>query len=107
MALALSLALLGALAHNVAAHGHIASITISGKTYTGYDASSMGAGAAPATPLIAWSEAASDNGFVSPSAYGTGDIICHKSAKPGQTHAAVAAGTSIDMHWSTWPPTHP
>ncbi|KAI1171268.1 lytic polysaccharide monooxygenase [Nemania sp. FL0916] len=62
------------------------------------------AGTAPATP--GWQALNQDNGFVSPSAYGTSDIACHKSAKPGQTYVPANAGDTLTLYWNTWPDTH-
>jgi hypothetical protein len=55
---------------------------------------------------IGWSNAATDLGFVDGSGYSTGDIICHKEAKPGAISANVAAGGSIKWDWTEWPESH-
>lgn len=53
-----------------------------------------------------WYAKNQDNGFVAPSTYANGDITCHKEATPGNTVITVAAGSSIDLQWSTWPDSH-
>ncbi|KAF4447169.1 putative endoglucanase IV precursor [Fusarium austroafricanum] len=96
-------ALAGAM--GVAAHGHVKSINVAGAVYDGFDASSAPYDATPKT-LIAWSTTASDNGFVGPEAYGSGDIICHRGAKSAKAHAKVKAGEQIYIQWDTWPKSH-
>ncbi|KAL9108449.1 MAG: hypothetical protein Q9227_006783 [Pyrenula ochraceoflavens] len=34
------------------------------------------------------------------------DIICHKSATPGQAYVTVKAGDKVTLGWNTWPATH-
>ncbi|KAF5595685.1 endoglucanase [Fusarium pseudocircinatum] len=92
-------------AMGVAAHGHVSSINVAGAVYDGYDASSAPYDQNPKT-LIAWSTTASDNGFVAPDAFGTGDIICHRDAKNAKGHAKVKAGDQIYIKWDTWPESH-
>ncbi|KAG5745312.1 hypothetical protein H9Q69_006611 [Fusarium xylarioides] len=92
-------------AMGVAAHGHVSSINVAGAVYDGYDASSAPYEQNPKT-LIAWSTTASDNGFVAPDAFGTGDIICHRDAKNAKGHAKVKAGEQIYIKWDTWPKSH-
>lgn len=55
---------------------------------------------------IGWSEGATDLGFVDGSGYSSGDIICHKEAKPGKISANVAAGGSVKWDWTEWPESH-
>lgn len=43
---------------------------------------------------------------VSPDAYQSGDIICHRGATPGQAHIPVTAGQQVQLFWNTWPPGH-
>ncbi|KAI1123015.1 lytic polysaccharide monooxygenase [Nemania abortiva] len=62
------------------------------------------AGTAPKTP--GWQALNQDNGFVSPDAYTTSDIACHKSATPGQTYIQANAGDTLTLYWNTWPDTH-
>lgn len=47
-----------------------------------------------------------DWGYVSPSTYANGDIICHKDAKPGKKSVKVQAGDILHLQWSHWVPTH-
>ncbi|KAK6215858.1 hypothetical protein LQW54_004038 [Pestalotiopsis sp. IQ-011] len=59
------------------------------------------AGTSPAT--VGWNALNQDNGFVSPDAYTTSDIACHKSATAGQLSVSANAGDTLDITWSTWP----
>ncbi|TPX16403.1 uncharacterized protein E0L32_004052 [Thyridium curvatum] len=89
----------------VAAHGHVSNIVVNGVYYEGYGSDSFPY--MPNPPVVAgWTIDAKDNGFVSPDAFGTPDIICHKSATPGGAHVEVAAGDSISLQWNTWPESH-
>ena len=79
-----------------AAHGHIWSVTTGDKTYPGYIPYSPN----DAAPLIAWStQNASNIGYLNASDYASSDIICHRNAKPGATHATVAAGDTLSIQW--------
>lgn len=56
--------------------------------------------------IAAWYAENLDLGFVSPDAYGTSDINCHKASKPGAISATIPAGGTVDFHWEpVWP--HP
>ncbi|KAM0558023.1 hypothetical protein ACHAPJ_005190 [Fusarium lateritium] len=96
-------ALAGAL--GVAAHGHVESINIAGTVYENFDPFTAPYQSDPPT-VIGWSTTATDNGFVAPDAYGTGDIVCHRGAKNAKGHAKVAAGSQIYLKWDTWPESH-
>lgn len=58
--------------------------------------------------VIAWSETATDLGFVDPNSYSGPDIICHKNAKPGALSAPVKAGDTVELQWLPipWPDSH-
>ncbi|KAI1099898.1 glycoside hydrolase family 61 protein [Jackrogersella minutella] len=61
-------------------------------------------------PLAAWYAENLDSGFVSPSAYQTPDINCHKNSAPGSLTTTVKAGSKVTFQWGTaaggaWP--HP
>lgn len=95
-------AILAALVPAVTAHGHVETITTDGTTtdnttpnwvYNEVD----GPG---------WYAKNQDNGFVDGSSYSSGDIVCHKEATPGKTSVKVAAGSSLDLKWDTWPESH-
>lgn len=47
-----------------------------------------------------------DNGYIAPDAYATGDIICHKNATNAGGYASVQAGDHIEVYWSAWPSSH-
>ncbi|KAI0143403.1 carbohydrate-binding module family 1 protein [Xylariaceae sp. FL1272] len=102
-----SSALLAALASatTVAAHGHVTNIVINGLSYQGYDPFTFPYETDPPT-VVGWTASDTDNGFVAPDSYTTGDIICHKTATNAGGHAQVAAGDSISLQWDTWPESH-
>ncbi|CAI6332061.1 unnamed protein product [Periconia digitata] len=50
-----------------------------------------------------WNALNQDLGFVEPNALGTSDVNCHKSATAGRLYADVAAGSTIQLPWNTWP----
>lgn len=89
------------------AHGFVSGIEVNGAGWTAggdpvwyYYAS----GTAPAA--AGWQALNQDNGFVAPDAYGTSDIACHKSAKPGQLYVNANAGDTLTLFWNTWPDSH-
>ena len=91
---------------SVAAHGHVTNIVVNGVSWQTYDPTSFPYMSSPPT-VIGWSYEGQDNGFVSPDAYGSPDIICHKGAKPAGGHAAVKAGDKISIQWTVpWPDSH-
>ncbi|PQE27021.1 glycoside hydrolase family 61 protein [Rutstroemia sp. NJR-2017a BBW] len=90
---------------SVAAHGFVQNIEAEGVWYTGYNPSFQYQ--TPAPVVAGWSDPKdSDNGFVAPDAYATGDIICHKSATNGQGYVNVTAGSDVTLAWNTWPVSH-
>jgi cellulase len=92
-------------AATVSAHGHVIHIIADGVEYPGWDVTSMAYMASPPT-VVGWSTTATDNGFISPDAFDSPDIICHKDATNAGGHAQVAAGASIFIQWDTWPDAH-
>jgi hypothetical protein len=102
-----SSALLGLIASvaQVSAHGFVSGAVVDGTYYTGYLVNSYPY-QNPAPDSIGWAETATDLGFVAPSAYSTGDIICHKSATNAALSATVKAGGTVVMEWNTWPESH-
>ncbi|KAK2759052.1 hypothetical protein FQN54_003151 [Arachnomyces sp. PD_36] len=93
-----------ALVPQAAAHGHVSGITIDGTFYSGWLDSFPHVPNPP--DVIAWSTTVTDNGFVSPSQFGSADIICHRGGAPGPISAPVAAGGTIELQWNTWPDSH-
>ncbi|KAF2805266.1 uncharacterized protein BDZ99DRAFT_480659 [Mytilinidion resinicola] len=97
--------LLSTLVTSTVAHGHVSGIVADGTYYQGYDPSFQYQSTPPA--VVGWScPDCLDNGFVAPDAYGTSNITCHKDATPGQAHATVAAGGTVELQWTTWPSSH-
>jgi endoglucanase len=92
------------LATTVSAHGHVANIIHNGVSYEGFNPQVHPYHGFPA--VVGWAATNEDNGFISPDAYGSEDIICHHEASPGQLHITVAAGDSITIQWTPWPETH-
>lgn len=92
----------------VNAHGYVSSWTIGGTTYAGFDEQwAAAAGTDTGNEFIAWSTTASDNGFVAPDAFASGDIICHRGAtNAALNNATVAAGGTVTATWNTWPDSH-
>ena len=94
-----------ALAGAVSAHGTVSGFDVDGKYIRGYAVSDQYSNAAPVTP--GWSiPQDTDNGFVPPSSYGSGDIICHKSATNAQASIDVNGGSKLKFYWTTWPDSH-
>lgn len=89
----------------VRAHGHVSGVVINGVYYRGYDPTQFPYMQDPPT-VIGWTTDQTDNGFVPPANYTSGDIICHRSAKPAGTHATLAAGDRISIEWTPWPSSH-
>lgn len=89
----------------VSAHGYVSSWSIDGETFAGFDEQwAVSAGTDTGNEFNAWSESASDNGYVAPDAYGTSDIICHRDATNGLlNNATIAAGGTLTATWNTWP----
>lgn len=102
-----SSALLSALATaaGVAAHGHVTNLVINGVSYQTYDPTVFPYMSDPPT-VVGWTASDTDNGFVEPNSFASGDIICHKAATPAGGYAQVAAGDSISIQWDTWPESH-
>ncbi|PYI01205.1 glycoside hydrolase [Aspergillus sclerotiicarbonarius CBS 121057] len=92
-------------ATRVAAHGHVSNIVINGVSYRGWDINSDPYNSDPPV-VVAWQTPNTANGFISPDAYDTDDIICHLDATNAQGHAVVAAGDKISLQWTTWPDSH-
>ena len=92
-------------AATVIAHGHVNDLIIDGVFWQGYDPTSFPYMQDPPT-VVGWSTQQTDNGFIAPSAFGSADIICHKSATNAGGHAVVAAGDKVFLQWDTWPESH-
>ncbi|KAJ2985581.1 hypothetical protein NUW58_g5454 [Xylaria curta] len=61
-------------------------------------------GRAPETP--GWRAMNQDNGFVSPNAFSSADIACHKSATAGKKYIEANSGDTLTLYWNTWPESH-
>lgn len=90
---------------SVAAHGRVQGIVADGVWYEGYNPSFQYEQVAPV--VAGWSDPDDlSNGFISPDAYGTSDIICHLSATNAKGYVNVTAGTEVNLQWTTWPSSH-
>lgn len=89
----------------VAGHGYVTGAVVDGTYYTGYLVNQYPYMSSP-PESIAWSETATDLGFVDGSGYSSGDIICHKSAKNGALSAEIKAGGKVEFQWTEWPESH-
>jgi cellulase len=106
-----SLGALAALTATATAHGTTSGVTVDGVFTDGfkldYYYAKQSGGNIP--EHIGWYAENLDNGFVEPNAFGTADVICHKNASPegsSDSMAKVAAGGTVEFHWSTWPESH-
>ena len=97
------LAILGGLASTAIAHGTVWGYTADGIYYENFHPNSE-AGKVPGAS--GWYAENVDRGFVDRSHYQTPEIICHKGASPSEFYSTVAAGGTIDFHWTEWPATH-
>lgn len=105
MSLSKTASVLLASAALVAGHGYVSSIEVDGTTYGGYLIDTYYYESDP-PELIAWSTTATDDGYVSPTAYDNSSIICHRGSAPAVLSAPVAPGGSVKLTWSTWPDDH-
>lgn len=87
------------------AHGHISNVVINGISYPGYDSPSY-YGNPNAPNVFGWTISQQDNGFVSPDAFSSPDIICHREAVPARSHVQLAAGDTLTLQWTPWPDSH-
>ncbi|KAJ5450086.1 uncharacterized protein N7458_006535 [Penicillium daleae] len=89
----------------VAGHGYVSGAVVDGTYYGGYLVTQYPYESNP-PEIIAWSDTATDLGYVDGSSYASSDIICHKSAQPGAISAPVKAGGSVELQWTEWPESH-
>ncbi|PGH13143.1 hypothetical protein AJ79_03850 [Helicocarpus griseus UAMH5409] len=89
----------------VSAHGYVTGITVGGTYHGGWLADRY-----PYIPnppdVVGWSTTVTDNGFVSPDQFSSDAIVCHRGAAPGAIAATVSAGSTVSLHWNTWPESH-
>lgn len=89
----------------VKAHGHVTNLVVNGVYYRNFLPNIDPYNQNP-PKVMGWTAGNTDDGFVAPNAFQSPDIICHRSATPGQAHVAVRAGDSISIQWNTWPESH-
>lgn len=53
-----------------------------------------------------WQNWATDTGFVSASKLQTPDIVCHINGKNAPKAAAIKAGDTVSLRWTSWPESH-
>jgi hypothetical protein len=105
------IATVAAFAADALAHGTVNGVTIDGKFEQGFLLDYYYAKQNGQTPAehIGWYAENLDNGFVEPNSFGEADIICHKAASPegsSDSMAKVAAGGTVEFHWTAWPESH-
>jgi cold shock CspA family protein len=86
------------------AHGAVHGIVVDGQWYPGWDAAMRYQNPIPA--VAGWQADNLDNGFISPSSFGSPDIVCHKSAKNGNAYVTARPGSKVQFQWNTWPASH-
>ncbi|KAI2643396.1 lytic polysaccharide monooxygenase [Xylaria nigripes] len=93
------------LAKLASAHGYVSGIEVNGGDWVdGTNPNWYYQPVAPDTP--GWRAMNQDNGFVSPDAYTSPDIACHKNATAAPTYVEANAGDTLTLFWNTWPDTH-
>ena len=60
----------------------------------------------PIPPTVGWQADNLDNGFVTPSAFQSADIVCHKASKSNGAYVSVKPGSKVTFYWDTWPVSH-
>jgi hypothetical protein len=103
MIFASKLALLGGFASTALAHGTVWGYTADG-IYHENTHPNPEAGKVPGA--AGWFSDNVDRGFVSTKDYKSPDIICHKNARPSAHSATVAAGGTVQFHWTPWDASH-
>lgn len=101
--------LLGALAafiDTASAHGYVTGIQAGSGFTAGSDPSWYYQPSNQRKQSAGWDAMNQDLGFVEPANLGSNDINCHKSATAGRLYAEVAAGSTIQIPWNTWPDSH-
>jgi cellulase len=100
-----AVAVVGALATGVRAHGSVTGFKTNGVWNQGflvdYYYQKVNTGSFP--DVAGWYAENLDLGFVEPNAFGTAAINCHKNAAPGAVTASVPAGGTVEFEWSDWP----
>lgn len=97
--------LAAALVPSVAGHGFVTGVKSGGVWYPGFDIQLYYQH--PHAPVYGWDTTATDSGFVSPDAFATPDIICHRGGAPAALHIPVVAGSTITVYWTqSWPDGH-
>ncbi|KAH8682612.1 glycosyl hydrolase family 61-domain-containing protein [Xylariales sp. PMI_506] len=101
----LTIALAGAFAGVALAHGTVDAFYTDGTFNQGYLLDyyyeKVNTGSFP--NIAAWYAEDLDNGFISPDAYNTSDIICHKNSEAAVLTTSVAGGGTVQFNWTTWP----
>ncbi|KAH8726604.1 glycoside hydrolase [Phaeosphaeriaceae sp. PMI808] len=92
-------------ARAVLAHGYIDQWGIGGRNYTGFNPT-----IAPWSPdqgTISWPAWNDNTGPVYSSYLNSTDIICSINATNAHKYASpIAAGSTINLHWTVWPDSH-
>lgn len=88
----------------VLGHGHVTGVVADGVYYGGFslDYYYENQNTGTFTESVGWWAEDIDNGFVSPDAYNSSNIICHLNGQPANKTATVAAGGSLEFQWTDW-----
>jgi cellulase len=93
--------------HSVAsAHGYLTGVRINGVFFKGFTPKTgFNPVAVDPTP-VGWTAANNDLGFVSPDAFQTSNMNCHKNATAAKAYAHANAGDTIEFVWNQWIASH-
>lgn len=106
LSVALVLGVVATLLDTASAHGFVRDVSSNGAWAKGSDPVWYYFPANSRPQTAGWDSLNQDNGFVEPAAVGTDNVNCHKSATAGRLYATVAAGSSLNFYWNTWPDSH-
>ncbi|KAF2841750.1 lytic polysaccharide monooxygenase, partial [Patellaria atrata CBS 101060] len=100
------LALTASILDKAAAHGFVRGVKVNGQWTAGSDPVWYYHPANSKPVTAGWDSLNQDLGFISPSAFQSNDINCHKSATAGKAYVDAKAGDNIEFYWNTWPDSH-
>ncbi|OGM47655.1 hypothetical protein ABOM_004336 [Aspergillus bombycis] len=90
----------------VAGHGYVTGIVVDDNQYYGGYLMTQYPYTDTPPGVVAWSESATDLGFVNGTGYTGGDIICHRDAENAALSATVTAGSTVQFQWDDWDESH-
>jgi len=103
---ALLLPTLAALLDSVSAHGYVTGVRVNGVFFKGF-APDQGFNPVAVEPVpVGWAAKNNDLGFLTPDAFQTLDINCHKNATAAKAYAHANPGDTIEFVWNQWIESH-